>query len=538
MPIQISRCLSTPTSHPLPLTLHASLAATLSHLHALPQRRRSTKGKGTTSKYLPTSHPALSHPGAPGLPPSPCVVITAINSPSCQHTPSHSPVKPCNPLSLRPPPLASAGSSALLSLGSGAVGSLPAPLGGASVTPGPAGVGTPSGVAGLFLGPAVTRGDSVSSAVMAEFAEQRQQLVAQHGGEGTEVGSEGEDDEQQQPQQQQRMLFPVRGTASLGSPGSSSSSSSGTSQQQPLPSCSSPFHHIRQQWQQREACSRSNSPTCTPCALPGCAHDLRAGHPALGDHGVESSTAVSGEAAAAPAAAEALRLFSRPVSESSLPDELKVHLAAAAAATAGQTTTSSSNISSAVPATPGNAGSHGNGLPTLRTLTSVSSGPNPDRLGAAGLCSSSGRYSSGCAARASPFMAYDVGVLLGAASSPLAAAAAAAVGVASSPLAAAAAAAAAAVTSSVADSSMQLPQWAPLASSSVSLAAARDGNGLVPAGSSCVSDGTSTFGAQEKAGRQHAALAPSSLGSQARASPKASVRATPFMNPFNVPRLG
>jgi hypothetical protein len=188
-----------------------------------------------------------------------------------------------------------------------------------------------------------------------------------------------------------------------------------------------------------------------------------------------------------------------------------------------------------VPATPGNAGSHGNGLPTLRTLTSVSSGPNPDRPGAAGLCSSSGRYSSGCAARASPFMAYDVGVLLGAASSPLAAAAAAAVGVASSPLAAAAAA----VTSSVADSSMQLPQWASsLASSSVSLAAARDGNGLVPAGSSCVSDGTSTFGAQEKAGRQQAALAPSSLGSQARASPKASVRATPFTNPFNVPRLG
>jgi hypothetical protein len=103
--------------------------------------------------------------------------------------------------------------------------------------------------------------------------------------------------------------------------------------------------------------------------------------------------------------------------------------------------------------------------------------------------------------------------------------------VAASPLAVAAAA----MTSSAADSSMQ---WASsLASSSVSLAA-RDGNGLVPAGSSCVSDGTSAFGAQEKAGRQQVALARSSLGSRARASPNASVRATPFMNPSNVPRLG
>jgi hypothetical protein len=161
-------------------------------------------------------------------------------------------------------------------------------------------------------------------------------------------------------------------------------------------------------------------------------------------------------------------------------------------------------------------------LPTLRTLHSYNSG-NPDRP------SSSGPFSSG--AKASPFMAYDVSVLLCAASTASGAQVVRAVSDMTS--------------SSVADSSLQIPQWAsPLNSASISGTAGTAG----PPGSSC-SDASSELHVGAAVGQHSDSSACLQQQQQQQqeggvvqvgytrsgGGSKGGVRTTPFMKPCNVP---
>jgi hypothetical protein len=490
----------TPT---LPLAnLCCTPCCTPCHLCLPPQRRRSNKGKGVTSKYLPTSHPALTRgPQAPDsrpFPPPPCVIVTAVSGP-CQHTPGQSPCKPCLPSHLSAP-LNSAGSSALISLGSGsggaltlataAAGAVSTSTGAASRVGGLAGAGgvSPLGYHAGLLGPAVTRGDSVSSAVMADFAEQRRQLQAEVGdgdrdneednrmeGQGSEqqlgeAGSDGYDwaePEQAldtQHQQQQQLWGAIRGPAAL----------TVHSHCQTDPSSSNSSSHFG--W-------RSNP---------------------QGDAAVPSRT----DAGMASASSSSMELLAQR-----------------------------------------------SALPTLRTLFSVNSG-GQDQPGS---CPHSSKSH-----KASPFMTYDVSVLLGAASAAAVTPAGYAAAQQSHQAATAAPAAGqsgpAAVPSSVTDSGMLFPQW----TSSPRFSAGSFGAPGSPASPSCVTTPLAACSGSPKAayspteGMQgHEYGSPSAhhakqgyhtqqqqqqgpgqrslRAAAAHGAARSPVRSSPFMRPSNVP---
>lgn len=512
------------------------------------QRRKSSKGKGTTSKYLPTSHPALGHSTPDGThPPPPSVVVTALSSP-CQQTPGQSPSKPRVVLpGHRSAPLASAGSALVPSGGSG-----------------PAAAFAVSSPHHDLLSQALTRGDSVSSAVMADFAEQQQQRQRlscaddeEDGNTGEGVGSDVEELEDQQPQQAQRVRVArsaVRQAAALlaGGAGMRNSSSSplrtltagaaprtqlAVDQQQRL-RCTSPYQQLRQQWESRDTSSSSSIPRCSPVAARSSGQLMSAGSAGQPAGGTADNTlgplsgCLAGGTGALPGTAglpDQLRLFSRRLSESSLTEELQLALlgcssgaagchgghgsgarsgggslsaAAAAGARAARHDSSSAGVSS---------GGGGLVLPTLRTLNSVNTLDRPSAC------------SSATTVKLSPFMAYDVGVLMGAASP------------ASSSLQAPfpAAAAAAVASSYMAESSMQLHQGG---SSSMGCSSAGP---FDPA--AYLTDGVSTVivtaaAVQQKPGLQH--VQHSGLGQQQELqTPRAphSMRATPFMLPSSIP---
>lgn len=394
---------------------------------------------------------------------------------------------------------------------------------------------------------------------MADFAEQqqRQRLSCADDDDDSNplegVGSDVEEleDQQQHAQQQARVArSAVRQAAALpagaGMRGSSSSplrtlpaaagprSQLAVDQQQRL-RCTSPYQQLRQQWESRDTGSSSSIARCSAVVArsPGQLVSAgSAGHPAANTG--PPAGCLAGGTGALPGAAglpDQLRLFSRRLSESSLPEELQQALsgsssgtpgcrggdgyaggsgggslsAAAAAAGARAACQDSSSV--------GVSSSGGMVLPTLRTLNSVNT---PDRPGAC---------SSATTVKLSPFMAYDVGVLMGAASP------------ASSLQAPFPAAAAAVASSSMADSSMQLRQGG---SSSLGCSSAGP---FDPA--ACLSEGVSTVivtaaAVQAKPGLQHAQH--SGLGWQQEQqqelhTPKAphSMRVTPFMLPGSIP---
>lgn len=500
-----------------------------------------------SSKYLPASHPALAgSSGSGGIPPPPCVIVTAVSSP-CQHsTPGQSPCKPCAVPGLRPAPLASAGSSALLSLGSG-------PATGASGA-----VSTPLGYAAM-LGPAVTRGDSVSSAVMAEFAEQQQQLRAEAGeededAEAVQAGSDRTGEQQQQWRQQDQNIA-VRGTAALNaaSPGSSSRGSStplrtlrrapqaagafaGTGPNSPQATASSPIHRVQPRQEGSNSCSSPTWSRLAPSSVPWSPSKRQRPDPSTATAAgtVDTPGHCWNADELATAASDRLRsVFSRPLSESSLPDELGAQMAVASVAAAA----AAEEPPAAVGALPhnsawlcaagcsssgsGNVGqqhsSHAPSLPTLRTLHSAGSS-HPEQPSSRGSCG------NGTPVRASPFMsAYDMSVLLCAASAGSALQLAGAAGLPSSSL--------------PGSSTNQIPQWASsLASSSLGTAGAQEGTT-----GPCGSDATSAVCVDTSAARHHSGpLQGQQQGerhrqSRAAAGPQGLVRVTPFMKPGNVP---